>query len=71
MSKNHEYDSSNFPISDYESIASTIGMAFFDEFTLEDVWMCIMLSDTSEQFDVAVESQLWLEDLVRRHYGET
>jgi hypothetical protein len=53
----------DFKISDYDYIGSSIGNAFFSGVSFEQLWDCVLLSQTREELDAAVTATIRLNEL--------
>jgi hypothetical protein len=56
---------SDFKISDYDYIGSSIGNAFFSGVSFEQLWDCVSLSQTREELDAAVTATIRLNELTK------
>ena len=56
---------SDFKISDYDYIGSSIGNAFFSGVSFEQLWDCVLLSQTREELDAAVTATIRLNELTK------
>ena len=65
----HNYDSSNYPVSEFEILASAIGNALFEDMDLLEVWEAIMLSSDAVDLDTALDAKIWLKDVVSDYYS--
>lgn len=52
-----------FEISDYNYIGSSIGNAYFSGLSFDQLWSCVMLSQTREQLDAAIAAQIQLSEI--------
>jgi hypothetical protein len=52
-------------IDDYTFLGSTIGHAYFSGLTFEELWGCISLAETREDFDTAVEITIKMKELTK------
>ena len=50
-------------ISDYNYIGSAIGNAYFSGVSFDELWSCVMLSQTREQLDAAISAQIRLSEI--------
>jgi hypothetical protein len=56
---------SDFKISDYDYIGSSIGNAFFSGVSFKQLWDCVSLSQTREELDAAVTATIRLNELTK------
>jgi hypothetical protein len=56
---------SDFKISDYDYIGSSIGNAFFSGVSFGQLWDCVSLSQTREELDAAVTATIRLNELTK------
>jgi hypothetical protein len=56
---------SDFKISDYDYIGSSIGNAFFSGVSFQQLWDCVSLSQTREELDAAVTATIRLNELTK------
>ena len=50
-------------ISDYNYIGSAIGNAYFSGVSFDELWSCVMLSQTREELDAAISAQIRLSEI--------
>ena len=47
----------------YDYIGSSIGNKFFSGISFEDLWQCVVASETKEELDAAVEITIKLKEI--------
>lgn len=55
----------DFKITDFNYIMSALGNAYFSGLTFSELWDCVAVSKTREEFDLAVETCIKLKELVK------
>lgn len=55
----------DFKISDYNYIGSAIGNAYFSGVSFDQLWNCVVMSETSEELDAAVSATIHLNKLTQ------
>jgi hypothetical protein len=55
-----------FEINDFVYFGSTLGNAIHSGLNTEQIWNCLTLSKTREQFDAAVSLTIRLNEITRR-----
>lgn len=56
----------NDEITDYNYITSTIGNAFFSGLSFDELWECVVVSTSREDFDTAVDATIKLKELISK-----
>jgi hypothetical protein len=51
-------------VDDWDYIMSTLGNAYYSDLTFDEVWSCVNVSCTPEQFDAAVLITLRLKEIL-------
>lgn len=55
---------SNYDISDFDYMMSSLGNAYFSNVSYESLWSAVILSDNREELDAAITATADLNDLV-------
>lgn len=50
-------------IHDFDYLSSSIGNAYFSGLTFDELWRCILLSETREELDAAVSAMIRLKEI--------
>ena len=50
-------------ISDYDSILSSLGNAYFSNVSFKELWECVSLTETREELDAAISATILLKEL--------
>lgn len=56
---------SEYKISDYNYIGSTVGNAYFSGVSYDQLWNCVLLSTSREELDAAVSATITMNDLIK------
>jgi hypothetical protein len=54
---------SDYKITDYNYITSSIGNAYFSGLSFDELWNCVSVSKTREELDTAVDITIKLKEL--------
>lgn len=54
-------------ITDFNYFGSTLGNAYYSGLTFQELWSCMLLASTREQFDEAVLATIKLKALIKNH----
>lgn len=57
-------------ITDYNYIASSIGNAYFSGVSYDQLWNCVLLAGSREEFDTAVSTTIDLNKLIKGEQNE-
>jgi hypothetical protein len=57
---------SEYEITDYNYIGSSIGNAYFSGLSFDQLWSCISLSSNREELDNAVAATIKLNEMVNK-----
>jgi hypothetical protein len=57
---------SEYEITDYNYIGSSIGNAYFSGLTFDQLWSCVALSSNREELDSAVSLTIKLNEMVKK-----
>ena len=55
----------DFEITDYNYIGSAIGNAYFSGVSFEQLWDCVVMSQTREELDAEVTATIHLNELIK------
>lgn len=55
----------DFKITDYNYIGSAIGNAYFSNVQFAQLWSCVSIAQTREEFDEAIDATIRLNDIVK------
>jgi hypothetical protein len=55
-----------YEIEDFAYFGSTLGNAIHSGLTVEQIWSCLVLSQTREQFDEAVSATIRLSEIAHQ-----
>ena len=53
----------DFEIRDYDYIGSSIGYAYFSGVNFDELWNCVVMSESREQLDAAVDITIKLKEM--------
>lgn len=53
----------DFEITDYNYIGSAVGNAFFSGVSFDELWSCMVESNTREELDAAVSATIRLKEI--------
>lgn len=56
---------SDYEISDYNYIGSSIGNAYFSGLTFDQLWSCVVMSSNREELDSAVSITIKLNEMAK------
>lgn len=48
---------------DYDYIGSSIGNAYFSGVSFNELWQCVLVSETKEELDAAIEVTIKLKEM--------
>jgi hypothetical protein len=57
---------SEYEITDYNYIGSSIGNAYFSGLSFDQLWSCVALSSNREELDNAVDATIKLNEMVNK-----
>lgn len=53
-------------ITDYNYILSSVGNAYFSNVSFDELWNCVMVSESREQLDAAISATIKFKELIKR-----